>query len=238
MLAFVCHCCWSYLKPHRARIVSCDKGIALLHFVVLEAFCVLASVSLLALLLSSNCPQPRPLFLAIILHSPAKILYPLLVGSRCDPNEEIPDFGSHCEPKVRVSHSFGSRCEPKTGDLTSGSRCEPREWGWSPFLDHIVSPRRSDPCLCLITLWAKRRQDNQHNGTLYTYVAAFTKQKAVHHHHIRVKLHHSRVGRRRSHHQPPLTESYLNPCTGSRIAAHKVERNVRLFFFPGGTIFC
>ena len=62
-----------------------------------------------------------------ILHSPAKILYPLLVGSRCDPNEEIPDFGSHCEPKVRVSHSFGSRCEPKTGDLTSGSRCEPRE---------------------------------------------------------------------------------------------------------------
>ena len=95
--------------------------------------------------------------------------HPLLVGSRRDPNEEIPDFGSHREPKVRVSHSFGSRCEPKTGDLTSGSRCEPREWGWSPFLDHIVSPRRSDPCLRLITLWAKQRQDNQYIGTLYTY---------------------------------------------------------------------
>ena len=121
-------------------------------------------------------------------------LYPLLVGSQREPNEEIPDFGSQREPKVRGSHSFGSRREPKTGDLTSGSQRKLREWGWLPFSVHDVSPRRSNPCLLLFTTWAKRRQDNQeHNG----YVAEFTKQKAVHHHHIRVKLHHSRVGRRR-----------------------------------------
>ena len=97
------------------------------HSVSSRWSCCLHRCYSLPILLSSNCPQPCPLFLAIILHSPAKILYPLLVGSRCDPNEEIPDFGSHCEPKVRVSHSFGSRCEPKTGDLTSGSSYEPRE---------------------------------------------------------------------------------------------------------------
>ena len=96
-------------------------------------------------------------------------LYPLLVGSQRGPNKEIPDFGSQREPKFRGSHSFGSRREPKTGDLTSGSQREPREWGWSPFLVLDVIPRRSDPCLCLFTTWAKQRQDNQeHNGTTYT----------------------------------------------------------------------
>ena len=54
-------------------------------------------------------------------------LYPLLAGSQHEPNEEIPDFGSQHEPKVRGSHIFGSQRDPKTGDLTSGLQRKPKE---------------------------------------------------------------------------------------------------------------
>ena len=94
------------------QIVSCDKGIALLCFVVLTN------------ILSSQQPPHFFLYSSV---AKVKILYPLLVGSQREPNEEIPDFGSQREPKVRGSHSFGSRREPKTGDLISGSQRKPRE---------------------------------------------------------------------------------------------------------------
>ena len=105
--------------PHKDyfQIVSCDKGIALLRFVVL------------ANILSSQQP---PHFFHYSSVANVKILYPLLVGSRRDPNKEIPDFGSQRDPKVGGSHSFGSRRDPKTEDLTMVRNATPESEGDHP----------------------------------------------------------------------------------------------------------